>query len=184
MKEPFPASFQIYFTFFSWYIVRLKLIIFESLNDDRQTRKNKNKPGAQQDKVDSHSELKKPKSIPGFEPGLLRQNAIAPPLVPPPMPRCCFCRVLFLSFPLTWISFPIFSGHDRRLWRSDVPRLRWADAVYALEAAPQPSGHVPWGENSIVCSWSKTRVTWNSAESASRWCQDSVMLFHASCWRL
>ena len=57
MKEPFPASFQIYFTFFSWYIVRLKLIIFESLNDDRQTRKNKNKPGAQQDKVDSHSEM-------------------------------------------------------------------------------------------------------------------------------
>ena len=33
----------------------------------------------------SNSELKKPKSDPGFEPGLPRQNAIALPLVPPPL---------------------------------------------------------------------------------------------------
>ena len=30
---------------------------------------------------------KKPKSIPGFKPGLPRQNAITLPLVPPPLPR-------------------------------------------------------------------------------------------------
>ena len=30
---------------------------------------------------------KKPKSNPGFEPGLPRQDAIALPLVPPPLPR-------------------------------------------------------------------------------------------------
>ena len=29
----------------------------------------------------------KPKSVPGFEPGLPRQNAIAIPLVPPPLPQ-------------------------------------------------------------------------------------------------
>ena len=30
---------------------------------------------------------KKPKSEPGFKPGLPRQNAIALPLVPPPLPQ-------------------------------------------------------------------------------------------------
>ena len=29
---------------------------------------------------------KKAKSVPGFKPGLLRQNAIALPLAPPPLP--------------------------------------------------------------------------------------------------
>ena len=33
--------------------------------------------------------LKKAKSIPGFEPGSLRQNAIALPLAPPPLPNYC-----------------------------------------------------------------------------------------------
>lgn len=35
----------------------------------------------------SNSELKKPNSVPGLEPGLLRQNAVALPHVPPPLPN-------------------------------------------------------------------------------------------------
>ena len=34
---------------------------------------------------------KKPKSVPGFKPGLPRQNAIALPLVPPPLPLQNWC---------------------------------------------------------------------------------------------
>ena len=36
--------------------------------------------------IDCNSELKNPKSFPGFNPGLLRQNAVALPLAPPPLP--------------------------------------------------------------------------------------------------
>ena len=36
--------------------------------------------------IDSNSELKKPESILGFEPGLPRQNAVTLPLAPPPHP--------------------------------------------------------------------------------------------------
>ena len=35
--------------------------------------------------IDCNSELKMLKSVSGFEPGLPRQNAIALPLVPPPL---------------------------------------------------------------------------------------------------
>ena len=44
------------------------------------------KPDTQGKEIDSNSELKKPKSVQGFEPGLPRQNAMARPLVPPPQP--------------------------------------------------------------------------------------------------
>ena len=44
------------------------------------------KPDTQGKQIDSNSELKKPKSIPGFEPGLPRQNAITLPHVPPRQP--------------------------------------------------------------------------------------------------
>ena len=40
---------------------------------------------AQQEQIDINSELKKFMSLPGFEPGLPQQNAIALPLAPPPL---------------------------------------------------------------------------------------------------
>ena len=39
-----------------------------------------------ENRLTSYSELKKPKSVPGFEPGLPRPNATALPLVPPLLP--------------------------------------------------------------------------------------------------
>ena len=44
-------------------------------------------PGAQREQIDGNSEPKKPQSVPGFEPSLLGQNAVAQPLVPPPLPE-------------------------------------------------------------------------------------------------
>ena len=46
--------------------------------------------------------LKKPYPIPGFEPGLLRQNAVALPLAPPPLPIlridvCLLDRFVFIG---------------------------------------------------------------------------------------
>ena len=42
------------------------------------------KHNAQQEEIDSNSEPKKPMSVPGFEHGLLGQNAVSLQLVPPP----------------------------------------------------------------------------------------------------
>ena len=41
---------------------------------------------AQREQIDSRPDPKKPKFVPGFESGLLRQNAVALPLALPPQP--------------------------------------------------------------------------------------------------
>ena len=51
-------------------------------------------PDTQREQIDSNSELKKPKSVKGFELGQLRQNGIAQPLVPQPLPNEIFYFLL------------------------------------------------------------------------------------------
>ena len=82
---------------FSWYIVRLQSIIFKMVNDDRkQERRRTSKLRFYYTLLEKAGHplridwqqfwTKKPESVPGFQPSLSMQNAIALPLVPPPLP--------------------------------------------------------------------------------------------------
>ena len=84
-----------FFFTFSWFILLLQLINFTLANDDRkEDRRRKSMlhsitrelPTPSENRYVSNFELKKPLSIPRFEPGLPRQTAIALPLAPPPVP--------------------------------------------------------------------------------------------------
>ena len=50
----------------------------------------------------NNSEPEKAKSVPGFEPGSLGQNATALPLAPPPRPKST--SILNLKFSCSWVS--------------------------------------------------------------------------------
>ena len=52
----------------------------------RSIKRNQKKPDTQQEWIDSNSELKKPTPSQDFEPSLPRQDAVALPLVPLPLP--------------------------------------------------------------------------------------------------
>ena len=94
--------------------------------------------------------------------------------------------VEFFFFPFLWPEF-LFRFFQAMIADSGGPMFRGfveptLSTLLRLLLSPQATSLEV--RIILVCSWSKTRVTWNSAESASRWCQDSVMLFHVSCWRL
>ena len=105
---PFPASFWIYF-YFSWCIgtiiiglqfsirignrkEELKYCSFYDLFDRKSPTPSKNR-------VTIWS--KKPKFVPGFEPSLLRQKAIAQPLGLPPRPL--MAKLLSLGYCLAYL---------------------------------------------------------------------------------
>ena len=76
----FPGLF--FYLFFSFFLVNCRITIdkFTMVNDDR-------KEEGKVCNVTLHVIRKSP-SLPGFKPGMPRENAIALPLVPPPHPEC------------------------------------------------------------------------------------------------
>ena len=102
-------------------------IISEIFTMVERTKKNKEEPctvplhafgKAHQEWIDSNFAPKKPIFVPGFEPGLLGQNAVALPLAPTPPPP----RTLFFEFciyfgsgapPVGTSSFAKRLGHQR-----------------------------------------------------------------------
>ena len=75
---------------FSWYSVRLQLINFTVLYDDRKQERRVctvHLHIIRKSPTPSNPEPKKPKSIPGFKPGLHRRNTVTLPLAPSPLPR-------------------------------------------------------------------------------------------------
>ena len=122
---------------FSWYIVRLQLINFTMVNDDRKeelrpkkmhhaTTLYQKKPNAQQEQIDSDSELKKPKSVLGFEPGLPRQNTDALPLMLPPLPGIAINMSLFaiyISRLFASISQKLCQTHDITFYHGSISSI-------------------------------------------------------------
>ena len=111
---------------FSWYIVSLQLIIFYNGKWWKETGMKKEEYAPfyytllEKNLTPSENRwtaiLNWKKSVPGFEPSLPRHNAIAQPLVPPPLP---------IFHPYRWSSF-LFSVHlgSNRLIRPE--RMRWS----------------------------------------------------------
>ena len=88
---PSQAPFWIHFF---WYIVKLQLINFTMVNDERkQERRRKNPSITRKSRMPSKKRLnailngKKPKSVLGFKPGPARTHAVTLPLAPLPLPR-------------------------------------------------------------------------------------------------
>ena len=98
-------------------------------------------PTASEKRLTAIPNWKKPKSVPGYKPGLPRQNAIALPLVPPPLPRtkqlidCSWCllrnffspkfffsRTVVIQF-LAW-RWPMTSSPRRRNRINRKPKPR------------------------------------------------------------
>ena len=69
----------------------------------------------------TNSEPEKAKSVPGFEPGLLGQNATAVPLAPPPRP--------LHALPYTSTSFVCWPWFRTNIIQSSV---RWPQAFHVV----------------------------------------------------
>ena len=79
---PFQHIFQLYFSISLYLVDQFKMV---NDRDRKQERiiNSQTKSHGQSDYIDSKSEPKKAKSVPGFKPRLLGQNAVALPLEPP-----------------------------------------------------------------------------------------------------
>ena len=89
---------------------------------------------------------KKPKSFHGLKPGLLRQNAIALPLVPPPLPFISHSYKIYKRQNWPWIArclrWRTWAG-----WRHTTPS-RWSSARHPLPAASPWSSQLQPRESS------------------------------------